>query len=321
MVKIKNEGRNPLRLLDAVISKWEDKDKVSVFEFRIISLAETSQLISTLGESTSHGHDRLDSIGIKVAADQLSRPLQHIINTSLVKAKFCQKWKFSKLTPLLKSQSLDRLCTSSYRPVAALTTISKLVERAAQQQLLSFFESMGQFNRSNHAYRKNLSTTTTLIEVLDDIYQGIEDRNMIEIMTLDQSSAFDCVSFPILLEKLKRYKIGENAREWISNYLTDRMQYVEIGGTKSKMVPVKIGVPQGSVIGPLLYAIYTNELTEIVKTPDCQNIAHLETKTLFGTQCTDCGILSLYADDLTYTIANRSRNENQVKIEKLTSER
>ena len=139
MSKIKDEGRNPLRLLDAAIDRWEDKDKVELFEFKRISLAETSRLIATMAESTSHGHDKIDSIGIKAAADKLSRPLQHLINTSLVKGSFCQKWKFSKLTPLLKSQTLDRLSTSSYRPVAALSTISKIVERAGQQQLLSFF--------------------------------------------------------------------------------------------------------------------------------------------------------------------------------------
>ena len=154
-----------------------------------------------------------------------------------------------------------------------------------------------------------------MIEVLDDIYQGIEDKNMIEIMTLDQSSAFDCVNFTILIEKLKKYKIGENARKWITSYLNDRTQYVEIGGVQSRMVPVNRGVPQGSVIGPLLYAIYTNELTETIKSPNCQNISHQESKNLFGIQCNDCGTLSMYADDLTYTTSNTNRTENQTKIE------
>ena len=113
---------------------------------------------------------------------------------------------------------MDRLSTSSFRPVAALNTISKLAERAAQQQLLNFLEKTGQLNKSNHAYRKNLSTTTTLIEVMDEIYQGIEDKEMIEIMTVDQSSAFDCVSHQLLLRKLKKYNLGTEALTWIENY-------------------------------------------------------------------------------------------------------
>ena len=320
MRKIKTSNRNPLRYLDAAFMKWEDKNEVPIFKFEILTLAEVSRLISTLSESTSFGHDKLDSIAIKAAADLLNRPLQHIVNTSLKNSQFCQKWKLSKLTPRLKGSGLDKLSTSSYRPVAALNTVSKLVERAAQQQLLKFLEKTGQINKSNHAYRKCLSTTTTLMEVMDEIYQGVEDKKFTEIMTVDQSSAFDCVCHDLLLEKLKRYNLGIEAINWVRNYLKDRTQYVEIGDKQSRMVPTTMGVPQGSVIGPLLYAVYTNEMTETTKREGCNNIVHQDTKSLFGQQCTDCGILSLYADDSTFTISSKDRNVNQDRIRKTLDE-
>ena len=148
---------------------------------------------------------------------------------------------------------------ASYRPVAVLSTVSKLIERAAQQQLLEFFETTKQLNPSNHAYRRHLSTTTTLTEILDEIHQGTEQKKMTSIMTLDQMAAFDSVSHTLLLEKLERYQVGHEARQWIRDYLTGHTQYVTLGAAQSYMSKVTTGVPQGSVIGPLLYAIYTNE--------------------------------------------------------------
>ena len=100
----------------------------------------------------------------------------------------------------------------------------------------------------------------------------------------------------------------------MQDYLTGRTEYVTSGLLRSRMTAVKNGVPQGSVIGPLLYAIYTNELTDVIKSPNCQGVAHRDSMTLFGQQCNVCGILTVYADDLTYTIANKLRVDNQNKI-------
>ena len=139
-----------------------------------MTLVETAKFISSLSESTAFGHDMIDSICIKTAAYQLIRPIQHLINSSLRQSKFAQKWKFSKLSPRLKSKDCNKMSPSSYRPVAVLSTTSKLIERAAQVQLLEFFESNRLLNQSNHAYRKHLSTSTTLTEILDELHNGTE---------------------------------------------------------------------------------------------------------------------------------------------------
>ena len=153
------------------------------------------------------------SLSIKAAAGKLLISVQHIINTSLKSKTFAMKWKLSVVNPRLKSQSLDKISTSSYRPISLLPTTSKLVERAAQQQLLNKIEDMNQLNCSSHAYRKNMSTSTTLTDILDEINQGTEDNKFISMMSVDQSSAFDCVDKLILLEKLSRYNIGIQARQ------------------------------------------------------------------------------------------------------------
>ena len=137
---------------------------------------------------------------------QLVRQIRHIINVSLRTGKFSIKWKFAKLSPRLKSLELDKSSVSSYRPVAILPSLSKLVERAAQLQLLSFFESSGLLNPSCHAYRKTFGTTTTLAEIMDEIHEGAERKMFTSIMTIDQTAAFDAVSHKLLIEKLERYK-------------------------------------------------------------------------------------------------------------------
>ena len=158
--------------------------------------------------------------------------MRHIINTSLLTSKFARKWKFARLTPRLKNGGLDRTDTSSYRPVAVLTSTSKLVEKAAHHQMLGFLERTRQLNTSSHAYRGNMSTTTTILEILDEIQQGIEDKKITTLLTLDQSAAFDVVSHRLLLDKARLYNIGPDAIKWLQDYLQGRSQYVVLGGAQ-----------------------------------------------------------------------------------------
>ena len=134
------------------------------------------------------------------------------------------------------------------------------------------------------------------------------------ILVIDQSSTFDSITHQLLLDKMKIYNVGKVALDWTRDYLSNRSQFVAIVGGISRTTPVTTGLPQGSVIGPLLYSIFTNEMTEVIKSPNCSEPLHLETKRLFNRQCTKCGVLSTYADDTTYVISNKQRNKNQVKI-------
>ena len=165
-----------------------------------------------------------------------------------------------------------------------------------------------------------MSTTTTLTDILDDIYQGADENRFMSLMSIDQSSAFDVVDRKILLDKLQRYNIGLSARRWIESYLSNRTQYVVIGNAKSRMSSVTRGVPQGSVIGPLLYALLTNDITEAVKNQGCQNQEHQDDTKLFGSQCKKCGTLSVYADDSTYLVTNKIRELNQTSVLRVLDE-
>ena len=306
---------DPIRRLVNALNRWTGRGQVSEFHFRKVTVEETVKLILRLGNPSSCGLDGLDSNFLKLVTPSIAAPLAHIINTSLTQSTWANKWKIGKIFPLLKDKSLDKFSPASFRPVCILPTLSKIVERAAQLQMQDFFEKSGQLNQSAHAYRMAHSTTTTIASIMDEVYQAAEDKKIAQLMTLDQSAAFDCVSHEILIRKLKEYKVSGQVVKWIQSYLSFRSQFVTVGTVNSHMRMQERGVPQGSVIGPLLYAIFVNDITETTRDENCRNTVHEDNSKLFGETCLDCGTINTYADDSTFTVASKKRQRN---LERMT---
>ena len=189
---------DPLGWLTGALQKWEFRGKFPSFTFREVSERETLNYINKLGNTTSYGINLIDAVTVKAAGALLAKPIRHMINVSFRSGRYANRWKLAKTIPLLKSSDLRRLNPASYRPVAILPTVSKIVERAAQCQLLHFLETTNQLNPSSHAYRTSYSTTTNLIEVTNKIYEAIDRNELVPVMTVDQSAAFDCIDHSIL---------------------------------------------------------------------------------------------------------------------------
>ena len=298
---------NPLGWLINARMKWKHKDKIGNFSFKQITLLETNQLITSLGNSTTAGIDLIDALTIKSVASELAPPIQHLINTSLRTSKFANRWKISKLLPLLKSMDKNKLLPSSYRPISILPTISKLVEKAAQAHMFKHMQDNMLLKTSMHAYRTGHSTTTALLDLTEELYKSADEKKISTIMTLDQSAAFDCVQHPLLISKLELYYMDKSVIDWVRSYLNFRSQFVVIGTASSNIFPMSRGVPQGSVLGPLLYSIFTNELSEAVRNPHCKDPSHQNNDKLFGSECDICGKIVQYADDTMFHIGNKSR--------------
>ena len=192
---------NPLMWLEKAMLRWESHGKFPKFTFRELTLSETIQLVSGLGNSTSAGIDYIDALAIKSAIVSLASPLRHLINTSLSTSTYANRWKISKILPLLKSPEMNKMLPSSFRPIAILPTVSKLVEKAAQSQMLEYMTVNNMLNDSSHAYRKGYSTTMAMLEISEELFKAAEEKKISAIMTLDQSAAFDCVHHDILTEK------------------------------------------------------------------------------------------------------------------------
>ena len=153
-----------------------------------------------------------------------------------------------------------------------------------------------------------------MIEITNELFKAVDEKKIASIMTLDQSSAFDCVQHALLLEKLHFYNLHPDVIAWVKSYLDFRTQFVEVGTARSRMYPMDRGVPQGSVLGPLLYAIFTNEMSQAIIDPDCNHISHQASNSLFNQDCNLCGNILQYADDSTYQVASKHRGANQSKL-------
>ena len=137
-------------------------------------------------------------------------------------------------------------------------------------------------NINHHAYRKDHSTTTTILQMLDQIYEASDEKLVSTLMTVNESNAFESVNHQLLAEKMALYNFSQDTISWFSDYLSTRSNYVTISAKSSRILATKQGVPQGSVLGPLLYTLLINELPEIVKEDDCDQVVHKEDDSLFG---------------------------------------
>ena len=275
-------------------------------------------LLKSLGNGSSFGDDELDAVTLKVVAPHIYIPLNHIINLSFSGSCFANKWRIGRLIPLFKGKRLDRTLASSYRPISLLPLVAKITERAAQQQILKYMEESKQLNYNNNAYRKFDNSTTAVLQISDALYEAAELNTIADIIMIDKSAAFDCISHEILNQKLHLYNFGTGTRKWVTEYLNFIAQYVSIGSKKSMMKPVLSGVPQGSILGPLLFTIYVNELPSVLNDPlNCEDDIHGNLPTeLYPRNCKKCGIVPAFADDATIVISSNSRPDNQTKLEK-----
>ena len=189
---------------------------------------------------------------------------------------------------------------------------------AVQRQMSKYMEVTKQWNLSNHAYKRNQGTTTTLLSMMDRIFQATDESKIATAIATDQTAAFDCVSHELLLKKMRLYNFSTSTLNWMKSYLSFRTQYVAIGCKESEMKYVRQGVPQGSILGLIMYTLYINELAEIANDYNrCNNDIHGTSDRLFENNCEKCGTIYCYADDSTFISTSKKREENQENINKV----
>ena len=277
---------DPCKTLKDALENWgKPKDDRGEFKIKPISRLELLKIITKMGNSTSSGIDSIDALAIKHCAAILHEPITHMVNQSILTSTFASKWKIGKLLPLHKGKGLPKSDLKSFRPILMLPILGKITERAIQCQIMDFMEKSGQINENHHSYRKLHSTVTTMLQISDTIFEGVNENKIATVFTIDQSSAFDVIDHKILRQKLKLYNFGSSALEWIESYLSHRSHFVSIGTKSSAYNNVTHGVPQGSVLGLILYVIYVNELPAVVNEDDSGNKEHSDDEKLFTDNC------------------------------------
>ena len=230
----------------------------SSFYFQYTNPSGILKIIQGLKPKTSAGYDHLSSKVLKDIADVVSIPLSIIINQSVCSGIFPSKLKIAKVIPLFKKGDIKLF--GNYRQISLLSSVSKVFEKAAYGQLYEYFSSHALFYDSQYGFRKYHSTELAALELVDRIHKEIDENKIPFSVFLDLSKAFDTLDHDILLHKLQYYGITGTALDWFRSYLTERYQYVDYNGASSSMKFLTTGVPLGSILGPLLFMIYMNDI-------------------------------------------------------------
>ena len=256
-----------------------------------VTVEKVEKMLRKLSNSKCTSIDGLDNFSVKLAAKVIAPPLHHLITLSLMQQSFPSSWKFSKIIPLQKNVKLSPLEMKNYRPVAILSPVSKVLEKLIYEQIYGYFTRNKIFHQNLHGYRSNRSTQTALLQMYTQWVQAANSGHISGAVLLDMSAAFDLVSHDLLLQKLEVYGLRPDFLQWIKSYLLNRYQGVWIDYTLSSYLPCDIGVPQGSILGPLFFLLFVNDLPTILD-----------------------NTMEQYADDSTLTAVGSSVTEVNVKL-------
>ena len=224
---------------------------------------QISQILRSLNTSKSSGLDPIGNIVLKRCSEALAQPLSILFNSSLNSSTFPHEWKKANVCPIFKKED-PQIC-SNYRPISLLSPTSKVFERIVFNKIYEFCKINDILTPKNSGFKKLDSTANQLIYMSHLIYKGLDEGKKIASVFLDISKAFDKVWHEGLLYKLEKIGIRGKLLKWVRSYLSGRSQRVVLNGSFSSFLQIFSGIPQGSILGPLLFLIYINDIIENIQ--------------------------------------------------------
>ena len=228
------------------------------------------------------GYDKLPIKIVKDCSDVLAFPLTELINKLLETSTFPTVEKIAKVTPIFKNGTKSSF--DNYRPISILPVFSKLLERTVHRQLYSYLEENNVLTDRQFGFRKSRNTSQAITYITDFIRSAMDKGEYTEAIYVDLKKAFDTFNHATILSKLPVYGINDKELSWFINYLFNRQHFVEFNTTRSKYQEITCGVPQGSILGPLLFLLLMNDIEHVI---------------------TSCEVL-LYADDMAIFFASKN---------------